>query len=152
MLEQDARHCLIGWVVKFVRFEEKERRRRARLLVLSRSLSNCPIVCSRRKVAPFAVNRPGVERGAALAISIMRRNCVVICGPPALENVHANYVTYVTAESDLAPFWMRLPTRCLRGFEDRKAPKRSSLDTQLSVGTKGGISFYSICSLVCFCD
>ena len=30
---------------------------------------------------------------------------MAVCGLLALKTVHTNYVTYVAAESDLAPFW-----------------------------------------------
>ena len=51
----------------------------------------------------------------------------------------------MTTENDLVPFWVCLPAQRLCGFEDRQTPKRSSLDTQLSAGIKGG--FYFILSV-----
>ena len=69
----------------------------------------------------------------------------------ALMIIPAIYFTYVTARSDLSTFCCVFPARWLHSFEDCQAPKRSSLDMQLSARTKGGFSYIFIFPLVCFC-
>ena len=47
--------------------------------------------------------------GSGVAISIVRKNCTVVCGLLALKTVRMNYHMNVVMESDFAPFWCVFP-------------------------------------------
>ena len=49
-------------------------------------------------------------RGSGVAMSTVRRNCMVVCGLLALKAVGTNFLKYVAAESDFAPFWCVFPS------------------------------------------
>ena len=85
-----------------------------------------------------------------MAVSIVRRNCTVVCGLLLLK----------TAARITSWTWLRGVTWCHFGAfshvvvhgSTTPVSKKTSLDTNLSAGIKGGFSFIFIFPLVCVCD
>ena len=133
MLEQDAARCLFGWIAKFVRFMRRERGEQERVSQQWRY----PVLPSRKKAGHCCERNQCSERNCVASL-IARRDCTAVPGfgghPYELPHgrfLHREWLSAILGAVSHAET-MQL---------DHQTQKRSSLDTQLNAGIKGGFSF-----------
>ena len=135
MLEKDASHCLFGLVVKFVRLEEKEKRKRAHLLASS---PGCMI---KEKGSAIWCERVWCCESSGVAISIVRRNCTAVCGLWVEDRPHE--LSHRRGQGERPRHFVRFPCG---DFDVRRLPgsKKVVYEHKAEVRHKGRVfcSFY----------